>query len=112
MSALSIRIDLPNGTRLGPGKAALLEAIVKKASISQAAKHLGMSYPRALKLIEQMNASFDTPLIETQHGGATGGGAQLTPRGVSVLASYKAIVAASLDSTEQELETLLSWSRR
>ena len=34
---LSVRIDLPNGGRFGPGKAALLRAIASEGSIRKAA---------------------------------------------------------------------------
>ena len=44
---LSIRIDLPSGNRIGPGKIALLEAIRSTGSISAAARSIGMSYRRA-----------------------------------------------------------------
>ena len=92
---LSLRIDLPNGQRLGPGKAALLVAIDETETIRSAAEQLSMSYPRALKLIEQMNTSFSEPLIETQHGGIQRGGARLTPLGRRILDLYHEICAVS-----------------
>ncbi|MEO0449904.1 MAG: LysR family transcriptional regulator [Pseudomonadota bacterium] len=94
-SHLSIRIDLPSGQRFGPGKAALLRALREAGSIRAAAETLGMSYPRALKLIEQMNASFRTPLVETQHGGSSGGGAFVTLLGDNVLSLYEDICMAA-----------------
>lgn len=86
---------MPNGQRLGPGKAALLRAIDETETIRSAAETLSMSYPRALKLIEQMNTSFSAPLIETQHGGIQRGGARLTAMGRKVLELYAEICAAS-----------------
>ena len=50
-TSLSIRIDFPGGGRLGPGKAALLQGISETGSIRSAADALGMSYPKALKLV-------------------------------------------------------------
>ena len=44
---LSVRIDLANGSRLGPGKVNLLESVARCASISAAAREQGMSYRRA-----------------------------------------------------------------
>jgi len=52
---LSIRIDLPSGSRIGPGKIALLEAIQSTGSISAAARSIGMSYRRAWLLVEEIN---------------------------------------------------------
>jgi len=85
---LSLRLDFPNGMRFGPGKAALLRSLMKTGSIRSAAGALNMSYPRALKLIDQMNASFTSPVVETQMGGAGGGGAQLTDLGQRILSLY------------------------
>lgn len=86
---LSIRVDLPNGRRFGPGKADLLSAVSETGSISGAARALGMSYPRALRLVEDMNALFAEPLLETFHGGQSRGGARLTGAGKTVLARYR-----------------------
>ena len=61
---LSVRIDFPNGMRFGPGKAALLQQLIASGSIKAAAAALGMSYPRALKLVDQMNHCFASPLVE------------------------------------------------
>ncbi len=88
---LSIRIDLPSGQRFGPGKAALLRTLQMTGSIRAAAEVLDMSYPRALKLIDQMNTSFQSPLVITQHGGSAGGGAAITQMGEDVLALYDAL---------------------
>ena len=88
---LSIRLDSPMGGRFGPGKAALLEAIKASGSIAGGARELGMSYPRALKLVESMNTLFRAPLIEPSHGGKDGGGAVLTEQGLTVLTLYHAL---------------------
>lgn len=96
---LSIRLDLPGGTRFGPGKAALLEAIGQAGSISGAARALVMSYPRALRLVEEMNTQFKAPLVTTYQGGAMRGGATLTENGKHILHLYSQTqTAASLAS--------------
>ena len=78
---------------MGPGKAALLEAVALEGSISAAARALGMSYRRAWLLIDQMNRCFREPLVETQPGGGRGAGARLTPEGAAALAAYRALSA-------------------
>ena len=108
---LSLRIDLPNGTRFGPGKAALLTALLESGSIRAAATQLEMSYPRALKLIEQMNASFASPLVTTQHGGADGGGTHVTDLGQEVLQLYGAICSASETASADKFQALLKHIR-
>lgn len=92
---LSVRIDLPNGGRFGPGKATLMRAIAEHGSIRKAAAALSMSYPRALKLIDEMNRDFSEPLIVSSHGGAARGGSELTPIGKQVLALYAEITEAA-----------------
>ena len=109
---LSLRLDLPNGQRFGPGKAALLQALIDHATVKRAAQALEMSYPRALKLIDQMNASFVQPLVETSHGGADRGGAQVTEKGREVLRLYQGICAASAQATGPLVKTLTDLSSK
>jgi len=104
---LSIRLDLPNGTRLGPGKLALLGAIAREGSIAAAARVLSMSYPRAFKLVEELNQQFRGPLIEKHLGGREGGGASLTKLGDEVLAMVSALQAAASQGTETDRSRLL-----
>lgn len=103
---LSIRIDLPNSGRFGPGKAALLKAIHNERSISGAARSLNMSYPRALKLIAQMNDSFACPLVHSQHGGSSGGGADLTQAGLKILKLYHQLCIETEQATQTSLSSL------
>lgn len=100
---LSIRIDLPGGHRLGPGKAKLLEAISEQQTLRAAAEELGMSYPKALKLINQLNSAFPLPLVLLQHGGATRGSAELTAAGQNVLKTYRQICERSNSSSSDLL---------
>ncbi|MFN8722426.1 MAG: winged helix-turn-helix domain-containing protein, partial [Rhodospirillales bacterium] len=63
---LSLRIDFPDGVRLGPGKVALLEAIGRTRSISAAGRSLGMSYRRAWLLVDAVNRAFEEPVVVTR----------------------------------------------
>lgn len=87
---LSIRIDLPNGSRLGPGKVALLEAVQRNRSISAAARDLDMSYRRAWLLIDDVNRAFGETAVETFPGRSQGAGAALTPFGARLVAAFRA----------------------
>ena len=107
---LSVRLDLPGGDRFGPGMASLLEQIAQTGSIRSAATALGMSYPKALKLVDAMNVAFEKPLISARHGGKDRGGAELTETGFDVLGLYQKLcdqAEAHDDGVLQHLERLL-----
>ncbi|MCF1710461.1 LysR family transcriptional regulator [Tabrizicola sp. J26] len=80
---------------LGPGKAELLERIRDSGSISAAGRAMGMSYKRAWMLVEEMNAAFAQPVVDSARGGAGGGGARLTETGTTVLAEFRALEAVT-----------------
>jgi molybdate transport system regulatory protein len=88
---LSIRLDLASGARIGPGKVAVLEEIARSGSISAAGRALKMSYRRTWELVEELNRSLGTPVVETAAGGSGGGGAVLTAAGKAVIERYRAI---------------------
>lgn len=92
---LKIQIMSGNDIAIGPGKAALLEAIAQTGSISAAARTMGMSYRRAWLLVDAMNRCFHEPLVETQPGGGRGAGARLSAAGRAVLDAYRAVVDAA-----------------
>ena len=105
---LSIRLDLPDGTRFGPGKAALLTALQAHGSISSAARALGMSYPKALRLIEEMNGQFASPLVETYQGGADRGGANITVLGAKINDLYKKLTTTAGSANRATLNALMA----
>lgn len=87
---LRFRVVLRPGVALGPGKADLLEAIDETASLTAAARRFGMSYKRSWSLVQELNRDFSAPLVETEKGGAGGGGgARLTKLGLYVLKRYR-----------------------
>jgi molybdate transport system regulatory protein len=94
---------------MGPGKAALLEAIIQHGSISAAGRALGMSYRRAWLLVDVMNRCWGVPLVETAAGGSHGGGARVSATGKKVLAAYRAL-EAKLAATSGAAEELASLS--
>lgn len=91
----TLRIDLTNGARLGPGKAQLLALIAEHGSIRNAGAAIGMSYRRAWLLADEINRMFAQPAIFTRHGGKAGGGAGLTPFGDALLACCQRMDAAA-----------------
>lgn len=91
MDRLSIRfrVDFGDASAIGPGKVALLEAIARTGSLSQAARDLKMSYRRGWLLLDSLNTSFRHRVAELSTGGKGGGGAALTPFGKSLVAAYR-----------------------
>ena len=101
---MRLRVDFGPGGALGPGKVALLEAIGRSGSLSQAAVELGMSYRRAWGLLRDLNREFGEPLATASVGGAHGGGAQLTPFAGEVIAAYRAVERAAAKAARQSSE--------
>lgn len=98
-----IRILFRKAIAMGPGKAALLEAIDRTGSISAAARDLEMSYRRAWLLVDTMNQCFKQPLVSTETGGQRGGGAHVTEFGHDVLRRYIEMEAKAAASVEGEM---------
>ena len=109
---LSIRVDLADGTRIGPGKVALLEQIGRTGSISAAGRALRMSYRRAWDLVEELNRSLAQPVVTTATGGAGGGGAALTEAGMALVGEYRAIEAAAEAASRRHIATLVRFCAR
>lgn len=76
---------------MGPGKAALLEAIDREGSISAAGRALGMSYRRTWLLVDSMNRCWTDKLVDTTPGGGRDKGARLTDCGREVLSAWRAL---------------------
>lgn len=85
-----LRVDFATLCCVGPGKIALLEAIQRTGSLSQAARELGMSYLRGWQLLRSVNSSFRVAVVTTATGGRGGGGASITPFGRELIGCYRA----------------------
>lgn len=105
-AALSLRVDLAQNSRLGPGKIDLLEAIAATGSISGAGRAMKMSYRRAWLLVDELNRMFRLPLVEASPGGVKGGGAQLTATGREIIGHYRAIESKAREAASLHLQAL------
>jgi molybdate transport system regulatory protein len=103
---LSVRIDIDAGSRIGPGKIQLLENIDRFGSISAAGRAMDMSYKRAWDLVDEINRVCRQAAVERQTGGRNGGGAALTPFGVSLVARYRKIERDAASAVRKELAAL------
>ena len=52
---------------------------------------MGMSYKHAWLLVEDINRLCGKPVVVAKKGGQRGGGSELTPVGLSIVARYRAI---------------------
>ena len=108
LPSLSVRIDLDDRERIGPGKIQLLEKIDEFGSISAAGRAMDMSYKRAWDLVDEINRICRRPAVERQTGGKNGGGAALTPFGTSLVARYRKIERDAASAVRKELAALHS----
>ncbi|PHK94299.1 LysR family transcriptional regulator [Pseudoroseomonas rhizosphaerae] len=101
-----LRVAVGEAAQLGPGKADLLQAVAELGSISAAGRATGMSYARAWRLLEALEAGFGQALVQASRGGSSGGGARLTPLGEAVLAAYRRMQAKAEAAVAPEVEEL------
>ncbi|KPQ15284.1 MAG: molybdate uptake system regulatory protein ModE [Rhodobacteraceae bacterium HLUCCO18] len=109
--SLRIRILFGDEAMLGPGKADLLERIRDTGSIAAAGRSMAMSYKRAWMLVEEMNAAFRDPLVDSTRGGAKGGGARLTEAGAEVLGNYRKLEEIMAEAGAARIGVLQSMLR-
>ena len=103
---LSVRIDLDNEDRIGPGKIQLLENIREHGSISAAGRAMDMSYKRAWDLVDEINRICGHAAVEPQAGGKHGGGAMLTPFGAALVARFRKIERDAARAVRKDLMAL------
>lgn len=106
LPTLSLRIDVGDDVRIGPGKIALLEQISAHGSISAAGRAMDMSYKRAWDLVDEINRVCGRDTVERQTGGKNGGGAVLTPFGEELVTRYRRIERDAASAVRRDLAQL------
>lgn len=66
----------------------LLQAVAQTGSITSAAKLIGVPYRRAWERLKEMEGRLGLTLVETEVGGAGGGGARLTHEAQDLVARF------------------------
>ena len=108
MSELSLRLEVGDAVRLGPGKMRLLELIAEHGSISAAGRAMGMSYRHAWLLVDSLNAAFREPVVLTRAGGKADKRAEITPFGHSVITRFRAMQETARLALAEDLRILES----
>ena len=108
---IKIRIQIKNEFYIGPGKILLLEKIGEKGSISKAAESIGLSYKKALKLIDELNRYSSKKLVYAKSGGKGVRGSHLTNEGKTFINIFRNIESKLTKLTikeKKDLESLFS----
>jgi len=76
-------------TFLDETDALLLRRISEKGSLTDAARMVGISYRNAWGRIKKLESNYGVRILDTKVGGAKGGGARLTPRGMALFKEFR-----------------------
>ena len=76
---------------LGNGAVWLLQGIARTGSIRAAAAGMDMAYSKAWRIIRLLEGALGEPVLARRKGGSARGGAELTPRGRTVVDGFTAI---------------------
>jgi molybdate transport system regulatory protein len=86
---VKIWVVLPNGTKLGDGRARLFELIDEVGSIRKAVAQMGMSYRAAWGYIRELESAAGFKFLTRKPGGGGTGGARLTKEARAFLTRYR-----------------------
>ncbi|WP_185983147.1 winged helix-turn-helix domain-containing protein [Aureimonas mangrovi] len=92
---------------VGPGRVELLELVAEHGSLAAAGRAMKMSYKRAWGLVDELNRTFDAPLVALTRGGSAHGGATLTPLGAEVVERYRRMQSLSDAAIDDDLGALV-----
>ena len=98
-SGFSIRfkfwIEKDGKSILGPGRLAILQAINRTHSLTEATKECNISFRKAWELLNEMNEILEQPVVISERGGKGGGGKTLlTEYGKKIINQYQMIQQA------------------
>lgn len=86
----------------GPGVHQLLQLVQEFGSLSDACRHMGISYGKGRKMIYTMEQQLGISVLETRQGGKDGGYSHLTNEARKIMSAYKAFK----DEAEIEMQKL------
>ena len=87
---------------MGIGLVWLLREIDRRGSIRRASEKMGLSYAKALKIINRLEKHLGRKLLIRKRGGCDRGGAEMTPFGRTFIDEYDRMQAAVKNAAEKE----------
>jgi molybdate transport system regulatory protein len=78
----------------------LLEAIAETGSLTRAAEKMSVPYRTAWYKLKDIEASLGVKLLESQSGGAEGGGSDLTPEAHALISHFRNVTAGLAELVE------------
>ena len=73
---------------MGPGVLSVLERIKQHRSINRAAGEMGLSYVKALNMLNRLETDLGKRVLIRKRGGNDRGGSELTPLGEKLVVEY------------------------
>ena len=73
---------------MGPGVLSVLQRIKQYKSINRAAGQMGLSYVKALSLLNRLEDDLGKQILIRKRGGNERGGSELTPLGEKLIIEY------------------------
>jgi molybdate transport system regulatory protein len=86
----------------------LLRLIDQTGSLSEAATAMGLSYRRAWGKLKEIEANLGLKLVESEAGGAGGGGSRLTEQGRQLVEIFERFETATERDLAREFERFFS----
>jgi molybdate transport system regulatory protein len=98
-------IEIDEQVVLSTWRVDLLIAIDETGSISSAAEEMSVPYRRAWERIHEMEDRLGKSLVETEVGGASGGGAQLTALAVDMIDRFRSFSSGLDEEVAKRFES-------
>ena len=94
---------------IGPGLVQLLDGIWEHKSINKAAKAMGLSYKKAHRMVNRLEADLKEQLLIRKRGGTSRGGTKITPLGEIYIAEFKRL---EVRVKKQAIDEFVSFEKR
>lgn len=94
-------VESGSGVLLSEWRVELLEAVRETGSLARAAERLGVPYRTAWQKLKETEERLGVRLLETESGGADGGGSRLTAEAEDLTRRFRRMTAGIADRIEQ-----------